>query len=125
MNKKGSSIIFSTHRMEQVEQICEEIALINQGQIILEGNVDEIKNNYKSNQYRLEFDGSFPSDMVGDSFQIIHDDASSVVIQASEGHDSNELLRGLLDRNITLRSFQEILPSLNEIFIKKVGQSNE
>jgi len=125
MNQKGSSIIFSTHRMEQVEQICEEIALINQGEIILEGNVEKIKNAHKSNQFKLEFDGSFPSDMIGDSFQIINDDESSVVIQASEGHDSNELLRGLLDRNIKLRSFQEILPSLNEIFIKKVGQSNE
>ena len=125
MHKKGSSIIFSTHRMEQVEQICEEIALINKGQIILEGNVEQIKSDFKTNQFKLEFDGSFPTDMIGDNFQVIHDDASSVIIQASEGHNSNELLRGLLDRNITLRSFQEILPSLNEIFIKKVGQSNE
>ena len=125
MHKKGSSIIFSTHRMEQVEQICEEIALINKGQIILEGNVEQIKSDFKTNQFKLEFDGSFPTDMIGDNFQVIHDDASSVIIQASEGHNSNELLSGLLDRNITLRSFQEILPSLNEIFIKKVGQSNE
>jgi len=125
MNKNGSSIIFSTHRMEQVEQICEEIALINQGEIILQGNVAAIKNENKDNQFKLEFDGRFPQDMVGDSFQVLHDDDESVLIQASEGHDSNELLRGLLDRNIQLRSFQEVLPSLNEIFIKKVGQSNE
>lgn len=125
MNQKGASIIFSTHRMEQVEQICEEIALINKGEIILEGNVAQIKKENKDNLFRLGFDGAFPSDMVGDSFQVIHDDETSVLIQASEGHDSNELLKGLLDRNITLRSFQEVLPSLNEIFIKKVGQSNE
>lgn len=125
MNQKGASIIFSTHRMEQVEQICEEIALINKGEIILEGNVAEIKSQNKDNLFRLGFDGAFPSDMIGDSFQVIHDDETSVLIQASEGHDSNELLKGLLDRNITLRSFQEVLPSLNEIFIKKVGQSNE
>jgi len=125
MNKNGKSIIFSTHRMEQVEQICEEIALIHQGKIILEGDVANIKNNHKSNQFKLEFDGSFPADMVGDSFQVMHDDDHSVVIQASEGHDSNELLRGLLDRNISIRSFQEVLPSLNEIFIKQVGESNE
>jgi len=125
MNKNGKSIIFSTHRMEQVEQICEEIALIHQGKIILEGDVAKIKSDHKSNQFRLEFDGSFPADMVGDSFQVMHDDDHSVVIQASEGHDSNELLRGLLDRNISIHSFQEVLPSLNEIFIKQVGQSNE
>ena len=84
--------------MEQVEQICEEIALINKGQIILEGNVEQIKSDFKTNQFKLEFDGSFPTDMIGDNFQVIHDDASSVIIQASEGHNSNELLRGLLDR---------------------------
>lgn len=125
MNQNGASIIFSTHRMEQVEQICEEIALINKGEIILEGNVEQIKNDFKSNQFRLDFDGSFPSEMIGDSFQVLHDDDTSVLIQASDGHDSNELIRGLLDRNITLKSFQEVLPTLNEIFIKKVGQSNE
>ena len=125
MNKKGTSIIFSTHRMEQVEQICEEIVLMNQGKVVLEGNVKEIKNDFRDDKFELEFDGQFPSDMLGESFEILKDDAISCLIQAKEGHDSNELLRGLMDRNIKINSFKEVLPSLNDIFIKKVGESNE
>ena len=125
MNKNGTSIIFSTHRMEQVEQICEEIVLMNQGRVVLEGNVKEIKNNFRDDKFELEFDGQFPSDMLGDSFEILKDDAISCVIQAKEGHDSNDLLRGLMDKNIKINSFREVLPSLNDIFIKKVGESNE
>ncbi len=125
MNKNGTSIIFSTHRMEQVEQICEEIVLMNQGRVVLEGNVKEIKNNFRDDKFELEFDGQFPSDMLGDSFEILKDDAISCVIQAKEGHDSNDLLRGLMDKNIKINSFKEVLPSLNDIFIKKVGESNE
>ena len=125
MNKNGTSVIFSTHRMEQVEQICEVIALINQGKIILEGDVAEIKKENKENKYEIEFDGTFPPDMLADSFEIVADTDTSLIIQAKEGHDSNELLRGLLDRNISIQSYREVLPSLNEIFIKKVGESNE
>lgn len=125
MNKNGTSIIFSTHRMEQVEQICEEIVLMNQGKVVLEGNVKAIKNDFRDDKFELEFDGQFPSDMLGDSFEILKDDAISCLIQAKEGHDSNELLRGLMDKNIKINSFKEVLPSLNDIFIKKVGESNE
>ncbi len=125
MNAKGKSIIFSTHRMEQVEQICEEIVLMNQGSVILEGNVKSIKNDFREDKFELEFDGHFPKDMLGESFQLLKDDETSCLIQANEGHDSNELLKGLMDRNIKINSFKEVLPSLNDIFIKKVGESNE
>lgn len=125
MNRNGTSVIFSTHRMEQVEQICEVIALIHQGKIILEGDVAQIKEANKENKYEIAFDGTFPSEMLAESFEIVEDTAASLIIQAKEGHDSNELLRGLLDRNIKINSYREVLPSLNEIFIKKVGESNE
>ena len=125
MHKNGTSVIFSTHRMEQVEQICEEIALIHQGRIILQGDVSEIKNANKENKFEISFDGNFPSDLLKDSFDIIKDTSSTLIIQAKEGHDSNELLRSLLDRGIHINLYREILPTLNEIFIKKVGESNE
>lgn len=125
MNQNGTSVIFSTHRMEQVEQICEEIALINQGKIILQGNVEEIKSSYKDNKFEIEFEGNMPQELLQDNFTILEDSDKSLVIQAQEGHNSNELLKGLIDRGIIIRSYREILPTLNEIFIKKVGQSNE
>ncbi len=125
LNQNGTSIIFSTHRMEQVEQICEEIALINQGEIILQGNVEQIKDENKSNKFEIAFDGTMPSDLLADSFSIVDDNDHNLVIEAHEGHDSNELLKGLIDRGIIIKSYREILPTLNEIFINKVGQSNE
>ena len=125
LNQKGTSIIFSTHRMEQVEQICEEIALINQGEIILQGNVEEIKAENKTNQFSIAFDGKMPQELLADSFSILEDNEKSLIIQVHEGHNSNELLKGLIDRGIEIKSYQEILPTLNQIFINKVGHSNE
>lgn len=125
LNQKGTSIIFSTHRMEQVEQICEEIALINQGEIILQGNVEEIKAQNKPNRFKIAFDGNMPQDLLADSFSIVEDNDQSLTIQIQEGHNSNDLLKGLIDRGIVIKSYQEVLPTLNEIFINKVGHSNE
>lgn len=125
LNRQGTSIIFSTHRMEQVEKVCDRIVLINQGKVILEGDVDQVQQEYKDNIYRIEFDGSMPSDLLNKHFSIISDDDKSVTIQAKEGHNGNELLQNLIAKGIEIKSYQEVLPSLNEIFIKKVGESNE
>ena len=111
--------------MQEVEALCDRRIIIHQGKIILEGDVAEIKRENKENKFELEFDGTFPPEMLADSFEIVKDTDQTLIIQAKEGHDSNELLRGLLDRNITINSYRELLPSLNEIFIKKVGESNE
>ncbi len=120
MNQEGTSVVFSTHRMEQVEEICKDIVLINQGQKILEGKVSEIKENFKDNLFKIEFDGSFPEDLKSNDFKIVSDTAKDVTIQVTQGHDSNELLRALIDRGIRIKSFSEVLPTLNEIFIKQV-----
>ncbi len=125
LNRQGTSIIFSTHRMEQVEKVCDRIVLINQGKVILEGDVDQVQQEYKDNIFRIEFDGSMPSDLKSPHFRIISDDDKSVTIQATEGHNGNELLQNLISKGIEIKSYQEVLPSLNEIFIKKVGESNE
>jgi ABC-2 type transport system ATP-binding protein len=125
LNRQGTSIIFSTHRMEQVEKVCDRIVLINQGKVILEGDVDQVQQEYKDNIFRIEFDGNMPSDLKSPHFRIISDDDKSVTIQAMEGHNGNELLQNLISKGIEIKSYQEVLPSLNEIFIKKVGESNE
>lgn len=120
MNAEGTSIVFSTHRMEQVEEICKDIVLINQGKKVIEGKVDEIKETYKDNLYRIEFDGSFPQDLNSSSFTIKSDSDKDVIIQVAPGHDSNELLSALIQKGIRIKSFTEVLPTLNEIFIKQV-----
>ena len=66
-----------------------------------------------------------PQELLADSFSIVEDNDKSLIIQTHEGHNSNELLKGLIDRGIEIKSYQEMLPTLNEIFISKVGHSNE
>lgn len=125
LNRNGTSIIFSTHRMEQVEKVCDRIVLINQGKVILEGDVDQVQQEYKDNIFRIEFNGNMPSDLQSSHFTIISDDDTSVTIQSTAGHNGNELLQNLMSKGIEIKSYQEVLPTLNEIFIKKVGESNE
>jgi len=124
LNQNGTSIIFSTHRMEQVEEICEDMVLINKGQIVLDGSVKAVKDSYKENKYEITFDGRFPKDLEDRGFTIIDDNDSSVIIQASKEHNSNDLLQGLIGRGIHIKAYREILPTLNEIFIRKVAESN-
>jgi len=125
LNQKGKSIIFSTHRMEQVEEICEEIVLINKGDKILQGKVDKIKEDHKENVFELKFDGRLPAGFADDTFSVIEDSDEKLLIKIREGHNSNELLSRIITSGIHLRSYREVLPTLNEIFIKNVGYSDE
>jgi ABC-2 type transport system ATP-binding protein len=125
LKEKGKSVIFSTHRMEQVEEICEDIVLINKGRIILEGNVSEIKNKFKENKFRFQLQSDWPSDIAKSTFEMVSNGGKEVIIKVHDGHNSNELLKQLLRREAVIQSYNEVFPSLNEIFIKQVGESNE
>jgi len=125
LNQQGTSIIFSTHRMEQVEEICEQIVLINKGKKVLEGNVGQIKNDHKENLFRIGFKGNLDTNMDSDSFDVVSDSNDELIIKIKSGHHPNELLRELLNSGVEIFSYNEILPSLNEIFIKQVGVSDE
>lgn len=121
LHQKGTTIIFSTHRMEQVEEICEYIVLINKGQNVLQGKVADIKEKFKENLYEVEPLDPLP-DNLGEVASIISQRNGIFKIQLEEGVDSSNLLRFLLDKGIRLRAFREVLPSLNEIFIRQVNQ---
>ena len=125
LNQKGKSIIFSTHRMEQVEEICEEIVLINKGNKILQGKVAQIKEDHKENVFELQFEGSLPSGFANSTFDILDDTDDKLLIKINEGHNSNELLLNIINAGIHLKSYREVLPTLNQIFIKHVGSSDE
>jgi len=121
LNRQGTSIIFSTHRMEQVEEICEYIVLINQGENVLEGRVSEVKERFKRNRFRLGYRGELPIGF-GTEFNVVERHDHHVTVQLIEGEDPNQLLRHLLREGIAIQSFNEILPTLNEIFIRQVGE---
>ncbi len=117
--KNGATIIFSTHRMEQVEEICDHIALVNKGNIILDGTVAKVKQDFKENLFSIgteqmpSLNGAAPFDIVGTK-------ADKLIVRIKEGNTSNDVLHYLLQNGSQIQSFNEILPSLNDIFIKLV-----
>ncbi|MEO1437602.1 MAG: ATP-binding cassette domain-containing protein [Bacteroidota bacterium] len=125
LHRNGTSIIFSTHRMEQVEEICQRIVLINKGQNILEGNVDQIRQDFKDNLFEVNYTGDLPAG-IQEKFAVVGEQDHSLTVQLEPGADSNILLKHLLEHGVHVSSFNEILPSLNDIFIKQVsGKSDE
>ncbi|MEY4892364.1 MAG: hypothetical protein RIQ34_976 [Bacteroidota bacterium] len=118
--KNGSTIIFSTHRMEQVEEICQQIILVNRGQKILDGTVNSIKQQYKQSQYRIGIPALNEAHLAEAPFELIQSKENEQIVRIADGKSSNDVLRFLIDRSIPVHSFVEILPSLNDIFIRLV-----
>lgn len=116
--EKGTTIIFSTHRMEQVEEICQEIALINKGKVILSGRVDEVKERFKQNLYQLDVDG----EIKGFDQHILDYKKNQYKLKFANHEEANQLLSYCLQQQFNIKYFSEILPSLNEIFISLVEQ---
>ncbi|MGN6164785.1 MAG: ABC transporter ATP-binding protein, partial [Flavisolibacter sp.] len=118
--KKGATIIFSTHRMEQVEEICDHIVLVNKGQKILDGTVKNVKQQFKENLFKIGFD-SQPQSSANHAFSIVKQNTdASVIVKINDGYAPNDVLRYYLQQNESINAFHEILPSLNEIFIQLV-----
>lgn len=118
--KKGSTIIFSTHRMEQVEEICDQIILVNKGKKILDGGVQEVKQQYKENLFSIGFD-KLPKEAYGTpAFHVAGTKNQSLIVKINEGYTPNHILHHFIQQQAGIVSFHEILPSLNDIFIKLV-----
>ena len=128
LRKEGATILFSTHRMESVEEMCDYMALIHRGNKLLDGKVNEIKRRYKSNTYevglltpdadflRKELEGKF---VISDTeFKSINDDLK-LQIQIGENSSPNDLL-AYLTAQAQVNHFVEVIPSVNDIFIKTV-----
>ncbi len=118
----GSTIIFSTHRMEQVEEICNHIILVNLGKKILDGTVHDIKQSYKQNKFSLKLN-DFSAVPETQAFSVTAHSANNLEVTINEGFTSNDVLIHFINNNIQIASYNEILPSLNEIFIRLVENS--
>lgn len=123
LNKRGTSVIFSTHRMEQVEAICKHIVLINNGQNVLEGKMDAIKEQFKENVYQVAFRGNVPLN-VENHYELIRQEGPDHFYRLKADQNPNSLLREFMQADNDIHLFKEIYPSLNEIFIKQVEESN-
>ncbi len=118
--QSGTTVIFSTHRMEQVEEICSQIVLVNKGQKILDGTVKEVKQNFKENLFSIGVN-QLPASLNGNSpFEVVGNKEQAFVVRIKAGSKPNDVLQYLLQQGSEIHSFNEILPSLNDIFIKLV-----
>lgn len=129
MKKEGATIIFSTHNMESVEELCDHIALINKSKKILDGPTLNIREKYKSNIFDVAYKGEFAKieQAVGHKYSILsHDETgrtNSLKIQFLDGSSSGSLIKDLVD-HVDIVSFNELIPSMNEVFIKVVKQNS-
>ncbi len=121
--KKGSTIIFSTHRMEQVEEICDQIVLVNLGKKILDGTVTDIKQQFKENIFSIQTAEaiSLHNNAI---FSVVSTANYKNLVKINEGYKSNDVLAHLLKENINIVGYNEVLPSLNEIFIQLVEDTH-
>jgi len=121
LKEDGATLIFSTHRMEQVEELCHRIVLINKGKNILEGNVTALRHEFKERVYEIELSEKAPA-FLAEQYQLISEDGNIIRLKLSDEQASNELLSKLIAANALIHNFQEVLPSLNEIFIRRVKE---
>ena len=122
--RNGSSIIFSTHRMEQVEEICDHIILMNKGQKILDGTVSGVKQQFKENLFQVGLENASPVENGAaprsEAFSVVGEKDGQLVVKITPGHRPNDVLSHFIQRGTGITSFTEILPSLNDIFIRLV-----
>lgn len=129
LKKKGSTILFSTHNMSSVEELCDYIALINKSKKILDGSVKEIRKQYKSNIYEVEFTGTMMAftNSLWTSGKLMEHSADGEFckarVQLAGNATANQLLSAVMPV-ANIQSFHEIIPSMNDIFISTVNQGN-
>jgi len=126
LREKGSTVIFSTHNMGSVEEICDDIALINQSEKILEGKVDEVKKRFRTFEYEFRYQSeSSLQGKLSDNYELINDqskkDEQYARIKILDGSSPNELIKAVMP-HVTINAFNEIIPSMNDIFIKVVNE---
>jgi ABC-2 type transport system ATP-binding protein len=124
--KEGATIIFSTHRMEQVEEICDHIILMNKGEKILDGTVSKIKQDFKENIFEVSFDEPLLAEHTAiHLFDLIKANEKSLVLKKNEDFSNNDIIQFFIHKGLNIRSFNEKLPSLNDIFIKLIQGTPE
>jgi ABC-2 type transport system ATP-binding protein len=120
---EGRTIIFSTHRMEQVEEICDHIILVNKGRKILDGTVRQVRQDFKEHLYRISFEQEvLPEHLAIHLFELKGRKENELTIRKAEGFTTNDILSYFIGRGLVIQSFQELLPSLNDIFIRLVEE---
>ena len=125
LNKNGATILFSTHRMESVEELCHSIALLNLSHKVLDGKVKDIRKSYRNSTYLIEYQGEKLNFEDALPFTVLEenqgdDDSYGIRIKLNEDVSVNDVLQYLLPK-VRINLLQEVIPSMNEIFIEQVN----
>lgn len=123
LREKGKTILFSTHRMEQVEQMCDDICLFNQGEAVLTGNLRNIKSSFGKNTVHLEFEGSHAFLDELEDVRINNRSTNFAEIRVLNEQSMQNILKRAME-HAEIHKFERIEPSLTEIFISTVGEDN-
>ncbi|NLC29977.1 MAG: ATP-binding cassette domain-containing protein [Chloroflexi bacterium] len=124
LRNQNRTIIMSTHQMNQVEQLCDRLVLIDHGTVLLEGALKEVQERFATNQVLIQTDSELPENLPG--VQSVEREGLNYRLTPSDGLSPREILQQLIDQRISLNSFEIATPSLDEIFIKvvKEGRNN-
>lgn len=127
LKDRGTSILFSTHRMESVEELCDSIALINHSKVVLTGEKDEVRNRFKAHQFEVLFEGDLTQELKGVDLISLemsgNQSRKKAIFKLQEAVSPNHLL-GQLIPQVQIQKFQELIPSFNDIFIQVVQETN-
>lgn len=128
----GKLVIFSSHQMSYVEEFCENIAIINQGEVVLEGNLHEIKKEYGKNRLMLTIVDKTPTEATESVTKVLGGIAvveevrkNCLVLELTEGHTRKDVMECLAKSDLEVEHFGSYEPSLNDIFVAKVGEEGE
>lgn len=131
LNKNGATIIFSTHRMESVEELCDTIVLLNKSKKILDGKVSDVKNAYRNNRFQIKYSSPTATPLREpenhDAFQIIQNQQVGTeynsIVEVTDGHSINDVLSYFITQ-VEVHELKEIIPSIHDIFVQKVKETH-
>ena len=121
LRRQGKAILFSTHRMDQVEKLCDQIALIYQGKLVLHGSMREIKSNYPANRVEVHFTGD-DSFLRSPALETVKEYPGQASLKLRDGADPQQLLATAIGNGTRITRFEISEPTLEDIFIETVGE---
>ena len=120
LRNQGRTIIMCTHQMNQVEQLCDRLVLVDEGKVLLSGSLKEVRERFSSNQVLLQIEGDLPESLP--EIEKIEKQGLYLRLTLKDGTDPQELLKHLIERGVKVDSFEIATPTLDEIFISVVKQ---
>ncbi len=124
--EKGVTVLLSTHRMEHIEDMCDQVVLLNKGKKVLDGGVKELRRQYSKNMFRIESHEALPLHIIEEAFpQTQRPSANEAVIALAPGQSMRDILLLLARHHVEVLSFTEVLPNFNDIFIEVVKTANQ